>query len=47
MDAHLPVHVFANPEGTVRCAGTGAVDEPDYDPVKILITTGYIAFSIP
>ncbi|QQR91774.1 MAG: hypothetical protein IPJ88_08745 [Myxococcales bacterium] len=38
--ATIPIHVFANPQGKVRCVRTGAVDEPDYDIVKALIKAG-------
>lgn len=35
--ASLPVHVFVDPEGQVRCVRAAAIDDHDYDAVAALV----------
>lgn len=37
--ATLPLHIFADPSGTIRCARSGAVAAPSYETVRLLITS--------
>lgn len=37
--ATLPIHVFADASGRVRCARTGALSERDYDHVRDVVRT--------
>ena len=36
--ATLPIHVFIDPQGRVRCARSGAVTQNDYELVRHLVS---------
>jgi len=36
----LPVHLFVNPQGNVRCSRMGALGENDYEAVKAVMAAG-------
>jgi thiol-disulfide isomerase/thioredoxin len=37
--ATLPLHIFADPNGNIRCARSGAVAAPSYETVRLLVTS--------